>query len=224
MLKTRKPKSAAIGAAKRKKRPSRRAPRSSEDILNRIVQAASREFARHGFSGATTAAIARGADVTETQLFRYFDSKAKLFHETIFKPLDEHFLKFIEQHPPDDGPASIREKANLYTSELQRFVTEHAEMLTSLVVAQIYDTDGAQGMRRISSLNRYFTHGESVLIKKFEEPRVNPKLLVRVSFVAVLANVMFKNWIFPPGIATDMEIRDAINDFLWEGISVNLRK
>jgi AcrR family transcriptional regulator len=221
---TRKPKNTKARTAKRKPQSSRRAPRSSEDILNRIVQAAGQEFARHGFSGATTAAIARNADVTETQLFRYFDSKAKLFHETIFKPLDEHFLKFIDQHPTDDGSASIRETSKLYTSELQRFVTEHAEMLTSLVVAQIYDNDGAPGMRRISSLNTYFTHGESAMTKKFEQPRVNPKLLVRVSFVAVLANVIFKNWIFPSGMATDGEIRDAINDFLWEGISVNLKK
>jgi AcrR family transcriptional regulator len=210
-------------AAKRKPRRSRRAPRSSADILNRIVQAASQEFARHGFAGATTAAIAKSADVTETQLFRYFDSKSKLFHETIFKPLDEHFLNFMNLHPTDGHLASVRETTSLYTSELQRFVREHAEALTSLLVAQVYDTDIAQGVNR-SSLNRYFRHGESNLRKRSVAPRINPRILVRVSFVAVLANILFKNWIFPRGMADELEIRDAINDFVWAGVSVNFRK
>jgi hypothetical protein len=47
---------------------------------------------------------------------------------------------------------------------------------------------------------------------------------VRVSFVAVLACVMFKDWIFPPGMASDEEITAAINDFVMEGIRVNFDK
>jgi AcrR family transcriptional regulator len=223
MLKKQKLTSSNGRAAKRKPQRARRAPRSSQDILNRIVQAASQEFARHGFAGATTAAIARNADVTETQLFRYFKSKSELFHETIFKPLDEHFLNFISQHPPDDHPASIQEMATLYTSELQRFVSEHAETLTSLIVAQVYDSDVAQGMNR-SSLNRYFARSESGLVRRSVATRINPKILVRVSFVAVLANILFKNWIFPRGLAGESEISDAINDFVWAGVSINFRK
>jgi hypothetical protein len=51
--------------------------------------------------------------------------------------------------------------------------------------------------------------------------KVAPKLMVRVSFAAVLACVMFKDWIFPPGLASDEEIRAAINDFVREGIGAN---
>jgi AcrR family transcriptional regulator len=215
---------AKSGSIKPKARQGRRAPRSSEEIMKRIVKSATREFARHGFTGATTAAIARNADVTETQLFRYFDTKAKLFHETIFKPLDEHFERFNRRHPASSTSPHLRENAYLYITELQSFIAEHAEMLKSLIVAQVYDADAALSMRQIGSLDRYFSRGEAVMMKTSGAPRMDPKLLVRVSFFAVLAAVIFKNWIFPPGMASDAEIRDAINDFVWEGASINLKK
>jgi AcrR family transcriptional regulator len=223
-LKPRKPSGVKSRAVKRKPRSTRRAPRSSQEIMNGIVKAAALEFARRGFAGATTAAIARNADVTETQLFRYFDSKTKLFHETIFKPLDEHFEKFNDQHPADSRSPHIREDAYLYISQLQNFIAENAELLKSVIVAQVYDTNIAQRMRQIRSLDRYFSRGEAAMTKTSGVPRVDPKLLVRVSFFAVLAAVIFKNWIFPPGMASDAEIRDAINDFVWEGASINLKK
>ena len=53
------------------------------------------------------------------------------------------------------------------------------------------------------------------------EQKVRPELMVRVSFAAVLANVMFKDWLFPPGMASDDEIRQAIVDFTIDGITAN---
>jgi hypothetical protein len=54
------------------------------------------------------------------------------------------------------------------------------------------------------------------------EARIDPKLMVRVSFATVLACVMFRDWIFPAGLASDKAIHAAINDFVLEGISANL--
>ena len=71
--------------------PKRRAKRSSEEIMQRLIAAAQDEFKRSGFMGATTAAIARKAEITEAQLFRYFSSKAELFREAVFEPLNRHF-------------------------------------------------------------------------------------------------------------------------------------
>ncbi|TAK98475.1 MAG: TetR/AcrR family transcriptional regulator [Rhodospirillaceae bacterium] len=211
------------GRSKRRLPAAKRKRRSPEEILNRVVQAAGEEFKRCGFAGATTATIARNADVTEAQLFRYFGSKSNLFRETIFKPLDQHFLNFINKRMPKQGKlATTRETANLYTTELQRFISEHSGMLTSLVVAQTYDTGTAQGVGEINSLSTYFDHGASVMTKGMKDkPKVDPKLMVRVSFAAVLACIMFKDWIFPPGLASSEEIRAAINDFVIEGIGAN---
>lgn len=49
------------------------------DIRERILQAAGRVYAQHGFRGATTRLIAIEAGVNEVSLFRTFGSKAALF-------------------------------------------------------------------------------------------------------------------------------------------------
>ena len=54
-----------------------------------------------------------------------------------------------------------------------------------------------------------------------KDATVEPRLLVRVSFAAVLGCVLFKDWIFPEGLAADEDISAAIVDFVIDGISVN---
>lgn len=215
-------KSPAVNAATRKKR------RSSEEILEKLVGAAREEFKRSGFAGATTATIARNAEVTEAQLFRYFDSKADLFREAVFEPLNKHFSEFNARYPTatasDDN---IRERARLYITELQQFLDEHSKLLLSLVVSQLFTSgpsQGAkgQGVEEIESLRHYFDSGAAMMNNRVEKnPKVDPKLLVRVSFAAVLGCVMFKDWIFPTGLASDDDIGAAIIDFVLDGISVN---
>src|SRR5215471_9089598 len=124
--------SARIAGRRRHNRAAKRTRRTRDDILSRIVQAAREEFKRSGFAGATTAAIARKADVTEAQLFRYFGSKSNLFRETIFKPVDQHFMSFTNQHLPEIRKAgNLVEMINLYTAELHRFIRENSGLLAS---------------------------------------------------------------------------------------------
>src|SRR3954468_8439539 len=49
------------------------------EIRDRILDAAKKVYAQHGFRGATTRLIAIEADVNEVTLFRTFGSKAALF-------------------------------------------------------------------------------------------------------------------------------------------------
>jgi AcrR family transcriptional regulator len=201
---------------------ARRKRRSPEDLRNRILQAAGDEFRKCGYAGSTTAAIARQADVTEAQLFRYFGSKAQLFREAIFKPLDAQLSNFVETHMTPGSAEDVREQSALYIDELQRFVSENSEMLTSLIVAQTYDRESAQGVSAIASLGEYFDRGAATMTARMKgDARVPPQLMVRVSFAAVLACTMFKDWIFPPGLATDAEIHEAVKDFVREGIGAN---
>jgi AcrR family transcriptional regulator len=210
-------------AAPRRRRSStvKRTRRSRDDILARIVQAAREAFQRSGFAGATTAAIARNADVTEAQLFRYFGSKANLFRETIFKPIDQHFLRFLTQHMPQiRKAASVAAMTDLYATELQRFIRENSGILASLVVAQTYESGTAQPA--IDSLHTYFDRCAALMSERLKgRTKVDPRLTVRVVFGAVLASVMFKDWIFPPGLATEADITAAVNDFIKEGSHAN---
>ena len=202
--------------------PQRRKRRSAEQLTNRILHAATEEFKRVGYVGATTAAIARRADVTEAQLFRCFGSKANLFREAIFEPLDEQLRAFTSEHLDDGNAGSLfQENSALYIEQLRSFVAENIDMITSLVVAQTYEKETGHGVGAIGSLQRYFERGAANMRGRAVDPKVDPKLMVRVSFVAVLACVMFREWIFPPGLASEDSINQAINTFVIEGISAN---
>lgn len=198
----------------------RRTRRSAEDLTSRIVETAADEFKRLGYDGATTANIARKAEVTEAQLFRYYGSKAKLFREAIFKPLDEQLAEFTRTHL--SAHEHSRESAGLYMEELRRFLASNVDMLTSLIVLQTYDPEAAEGVAAIESLSKYFDRGAATMAgNRTTALRVRPELMVRVSFAAVLACVMFKSWIFPPGLASEAEIEAAIRDFVLDGININ---
>jgi ketosteroid isomerase-like protein len=176
-----------------------------------------------GFTGATTAAIARNAEVTEAQLFRYFSSKIELFHESVFKPLNQHFLDFTSSQRSDDSPAETRrDKSHRNINELQEFLNLHSKSLMSLAVAQTYLPGSMNGIHDIDSLNTYFERGATMMASRILGiPKVDPTLMVRVSFAAVLGSILFKDWIFPQGLASDPEISAAIKAFVMDGINAN---
>ena len=200
---------------------ARRKRRSPEAIRDLIIAAAGREFEEHGYSGATTAAIARRADVTEAQIFRFFASKQDLFREAIFQPLNRHFSQFHAGTLTDAGASDFRENARRYINELQDFMGEHSRSLMSLIVAKEYK-GSAEGVSEIEGLRAYFDRGTAMMTSRSKgKAAVPPELMVRVSFAAVLGSVMFKDWLFPPGMASEEAIREAIVDFTIDGIRAN---
>jgi AcrR family transcriptional regulator len=203
--------------------PRRRRRRTTQEIINRLLHAAREEFEIHGYTGAKTAAIARKAGVTEPQIFNHFGSKARLFHDAVFKPLDQHFAQFCATHVANDAE-SVRLHTRQYILELKQFIERHSKMLTSLVVTQAYSCDGVQGVGQIEGLNHYFDRsaamGASLIAGK---PAIDPKLMTRVSFAAVLATVIFKDWLFPKELASEEEIGNAISGFVMEGINRNTK-
>lgn len=203
---------------------TRRKRRPSKEVSDRILEAAAEEFELAGYTGATTAAIARRAEVTEAQIFRFYESKQDLFRAAIFKPLNEHFASFHSRHAGDMVEAgSDRELAREYIHELQDFIEQHSRMFMSLIVASAYSPDTTEGVGEMEGLLAYFDKGTDTMSRRIggKQPPVDPRLMVRVSFAAVLANLMFKDWLFPAGMASKEEIRDAIADFVIDGINVN---
>lgn len=203
----------------------RRRRRSSEEVADLILDAAAVEFEAGGFAGATTAAIARRAGVTEAQIFRFWPTKQHLFRAAIFKPLNEHFARFHARHtvPPGDE-LSMREAARVYITELQDFMEQHARMLMSLIVADAYSPGTTGGVADMGGLADYFAMGTRIMESRVgTDLPVDAALMVRVSFAAVLANVLFKDWLFPRGLASEQAIRDAVIEFVIDGIRANER-
>jgi AcrR family transcriptional regulator len=199
----------------------RRQRRSTEEIIDRLLEAACDEFELNGYAGTTTADIARRAGVVEPLIFNHFGSKAKLFHDSIFKPLNRHFVQFLATHLVDANDAdSLRANTQQYILELKQFLERHSRMLMSLVVAQVYACDKVQGVSQIEGLNDYFSRAVAMAKKRRTgKPKVDPDLMSRISFATILSCVIFKDWLFPDGLASDDEINAAVSGFVMEGIN-----
>ena len=170
--------------------PTRRKRRAPQDLREAILAAAATEFEANGFSGATTAAIARRAETTEAQIFRLFSSKADLFRASVFAPLNRHFSEFHAQAMGDatEG-ASQRDLAGRYIDELQDFIEGHSRSLMSLIVARAHGQVAGEGPQAIEGLEAYFARGAATMrARSGDAAPVPPELMVRVSFAAVLGD------------------------------------
>ena len=166
---------------------------------------------------ATTAAIARRANVAEIQLFRYFPSKADLFREAIFTPLTTHFRTFNAMHSPEAvDTQSIRERARLYLAELQLFLGEHARMLISLFVAQTYADRAADSPDSDPiGLQAFLDESAALMTQRAGHASdIDPSTLARVAFGALLGCITYKDWLFPQAKANQGEIDRTIAEFI----------
>jgi AcrR family transcriptional regulator len=86
----------------------------------RILEAAARVYAKHGFKGATTRAIAIEADVNEVTLFRTFGSKSAL--------LEAVLIRHVSDQPPSTLPADPVAPHE----ELRAFIQANLERVTEM--------------------------------------------------------------------------------------------
>lgn len=203
---------------------SRRKRRVPEEIRALILAAAVEEFQDGGYAGATTAAIARRAGVTETQIFRYFDTKAALFREAVFAPLNAHFADFLARK--DFGEDALGAETRSYIDELQNFMGDHSRLLMSLVVAEAHGHEAGVSGRALEGLAAYFERGAANMRSRLggraeADLKVSPDLMVRVSFAAVLGCALFRDWIIPETVADPDAVRAAVIDFVMDGLNAN---
>jgi AcrR family transcriptional regulator len=71
------------------------------EIRDRILEAAKRVYAQHGFRGATTRLIAIEAGVNEVSLFRTFGSKAALFEALMQQHVAQSPIPDLPDNPVD---------------------------------------------------------------------------------------------------------------------------
>lgn len=68
----------------------------AEHTKDVILHAASREFRRHGFEGASTAAITEAANVNASLLYYYFKNKMGLYKAVVLSAIEEIGVQAIE--------------------------------------------------------------------------------------------------------------------------------
>jgi len=185
------------------------------------LRAAREEFSSKSFAGATTAAIARRADVAEVQMFRYFPSKADLFREAIFAPLLDHFRSFNAEHGPKAvDEASTRQHALLYIDELQGFLEKHRGALISLFMAQAFEDPAIpRAEQGVADLQAYFSESVARMSKRSgPHGGSDPEKTVRVAFATLLGCLTYRDWLFPNAAIEREEIDAAIREFILLGV------
>jgi hypothetical protein len=116
----------------------------------------------------------------------------------------------------------LRADTREYILQLREFIARHSRMFSSLLAAQMYACDDVQGLSQVEGLHDYFSRAAEVNRKRLAAaPRIDPKLLARVSFATILSCVIFKDWLFPPQLASEAAISAAISDFVMDGLNAN---
>lgn len=94
------------------------------EIRDRILDAAKRVYAQHGFRGATTRLIAIEADVNEVTIFRTFGSKAALFDSLMQSHVAQSPLPVLPDDPINPEAEIVR-----WCSSVLMHLREHGSIL-----------------------------------------------------------------------------------------------
>lgn len=105
---------------------ARRPQQRSTETRQRLVDAASHEFALHGFAGATTRAIAQRADVAQSAIPFHFTTK-----EALWKAAAESLMSILRDQLMSRAQGlegvDIRTRARLLVTEFVRFGAAHPQ-------------------------------------------------------------------------------------------------
>jgi AcrR family transcriptional regulator len=119
----------------------------SEDRRNAILSAAARVIASQGL-GASTAAIAKEAGVSNGSLFVYFDTKAALVNELYVALKTEMGMAATAGLPAESEP---REQVMRMWREWLRWATSTPEKRRALAYLEVSDEITAESHRSVSS-------------------------------------------------------------------------
>lgn len=98
---------------------------SAEERRESVIRAATTEFARGGYHGTSTEAIARRVGVSQPYLFRLFPGKKAIFLAAAQRCVEESIRTFEEAAEGLEGEDAQQAMANAYT----RVIAERPERL-----------------------------------------------------------------------------------------------
>jgi AcrR family transcriptional regulator len=110
---------------------------SAEERRESVIRAATTEFARGGYYGTSTEAIAKRVGVSQPYLFRLFPGKKALFVEVARRCVEDTIRTFEEAAKGLEGEDALHAMANAYT----KVIAERPEWL--LMQMQMYVTVAA---------------------------------------------------------------------------------
>jgi AcrR family transcriptional regulator len=112
--------------------------KNNRQTKKRILQAAQKEFAARGYSGARMAAIARGAAINKAMLFYYFSSKDNLYRTVLFGVFSEVFGEIGSFVSGQLTPDLFLEK---FPEIYIRFIARHPDLLRIMAFDLIHNPE-----------------------------------------------------------------------------------
>lgn len=183
-------------------KPAQRRRRPSGEPRRLLIEAARGCFNRKGYSNTTTREIADRADVSETLIFRYFESKAGIFREAVVMP----FVTTIDDEIARQRarPASTEltwEDTRAWVAKMYDVFHEHRALAAmvfaadALVESEVAESEVIQDVR--SAIDRFVglasdevqEHGREI------EPSVHD-LAIRGHMAMVAGVATFGSWYF----------------------------
>lgn len=71
--------------------------RRKAEVEQRIVEAAERVFAERGYAGATMGAIAKAAQISTGNVYRYFENKEALFYGVFTEAFADELMRLVDR-------------------------------------------------------------------------------------------------------------------------------
>lgn len=168
--------------------PRKKVSRNPQKTHAMILEAATEEFAAHGFGGARVDAIAARAQTNKRMLYHYFGDKEGLYLAVLeatyatIRNAEKHLD--LARRDPEEG---MRELA-LFT---WRHFLEHPEFLSLLVTENLHEARYLQRSEKILEMHSHFIDELSGVLRRGEAARIFRPAVDPISVYLTIAALGF---------------------------------
>ena len=142
---------------------------SSEARKEQIIQSALSVFIEKGFSGTTTAELAKAAGISEVTLFRHFSSKQEIFHAGVEPIL---FESLTNDMPVIEGKIGVEALSNILFKRI-KFLADHRSIIKLILNEHLLNQNDVNVIQKMAVtfgklLGSYqLAYDESFMIRLF---------------------------------------------------------
>ena len=142
---------------------------SLEARKEQIIQSALSVFIEKGFSGTTTAELAKAAGISEVTLFRHFSSKQEIFHAGVEPIL---FESLTNDMPVIEGKIGVEALSNILFKRI-KFLADHRGIIKLILIEHLLNQNYVNVIQKMAVtfgklLGSYqLAYDESFMIRLF---------------------------------------------------------
>ena len=169
-------------------------PKTDKETLNKIHEAAEKEFLEKGFQDASLRNIVKTVGVTTGAFYGYYKSKEELF-EALVGPVAEYFLNRFNEMVQEFNTLSVEEQmenySNNYTAEGIEFAYNHLNCMKLLLTAS-GGTKYENFVHEIVELEIESTHRFMECMEKAGKPQIKINPYFEHTITSGMYNSMFE--------------------------------